>query len=547
MTPERFLREFGALASTQGAMESLRGLVLRLAVSGRISEARPGDEPVEALLSMLDSRSQEQKRSKQKQSNGLSDPAPQPTERLPSRWAWAPFHRVASIRSNLTSPKGKHGLPHVAPDNIEKRTGVLLPHRTVGEDGVTSSKHRFFPGQILYSKIRPNLSKAVVVDFEGLCSADMYPLEAKINTGYLHRFILSPVFLEQVTRNDNRLAMPKVNQEQLSSIWVSIPPLPEQKRIVEKVDQLMALCDELETKQSKKRQVSVQLNKAALDAVVTAPTAKTLKSSWQRVQDHFEVLYDVPENVKELRQTILQLAVMGKLVKQDPKDEPAEKLLGEAPMADTPPRGQAVPSATHPEPPGWTLACLWQLLSEPLANGRSVPDGNGFPVLRLSALRTSSLDYSECKTGAWTKKEATPFLVQEGDILLARGNGAIRLVGRASMAGPVPFGVAFPDTAIRVRPFRGCIDPSYLLYAWASPQLRAQIEEAAKTTSGLFKVSQGDVYSIQVPLPPRPEQVRIVTKVNEFMALCDDLEAKLNKSREDGQRLMKAVVESLVA
>src|SRR5690606_35360892 len=106
-----------------------------------------------------------------------------------------------------------------------------------------------------------------------------------------------------------------------------LPPLPEQKRIVEKVDQLMALCDELEATQKEKRARAVSFIQAALNAVVHAPDKSKLKSSWSRVQDHFEMLYELPENVKELRQTILQLAVTGKLVRQEAGDEPASELL----------------------------------------------------------------------------------------------------------------------------------------------------------------------------------------------------------------------------
>jgi len=96
-------------------------------------------------------------------------------------WKTTRFDSVAAIRSNLVDPAEYQSFPHIAPDNIEKKTGVLLECHTIAEDGVTSGKHRFYSGQILYSKIRPYLSKAVVVDFDGLCSADMYPIEAYQN------------------------------------------------------------------------------------------------------------------------------------------------------------------------------------------------------------------------------------------------------------------------------------------------------------------------------------------------------------------------------
>ncbi len=110
-------------------------------------------------------------------------------------WKKSRFDEVATIKSNLVNPLDFPDLPHIAPDNIEKKTGVLLEYHTVSEDGVTSGKHRFYPGQILYSKIRPYLSKVVVVDFDGLCSADMYPIEAKGNAKCLWYYMLSEEFL----------------------------------------------------------------------------------------------------------------------------------------------------------------------------------------------------------------------------------------------------------------------------------------------------------------------------------------------------------------
>ena len=122
--------------------------------------------------------------------------------KLPSGWEWTKFESIANIATNSVQPDEYRDLPHVAPNNIEKGTGRLLYYKTVGEDDVRSINHRFFPGQLIYSKIRPNLSKAVIVDFEGLCSADMYPLDVFINTKYLLEFILSKVFLDMVTKND---------------------------------------------------------------------------------------------------------------------------------------------------------------------------------------------------------------------------------------------------------------------------------------------------------------------------------------------------------
>ncbi len=153
-------------------------------------------------------------------------------------WEVKRFDEVADIKSNLVDPRKYPDFPHIAPDNIEKHTGVLLKYFTIAEDCVTSGKHRFYPGQIIYSKIRPYLSKLVVVDFDGLCSADMYPIEAKGNTHYLWYYMLSEEFLEQASTAGSRSVLPKINQKELSALKVPITSLPEQREIVRILDKL---------------------------------------------------------------------------------------------------------------------------------------------------------------------------------------------------------------------------------------------------------------------------------------------------------------------
>ena len=163
-------------------------------------------------------------------------------------WKIKNFDEVAEIKSNLVDPSVYQDFPHIAPDNIEKRTGVLLEYHTIAEDGVTSGKHRFYPGQILYSKIRPYLSKVVMVDFAGLCSADMYPIEAKQNTRFLWYYMLSDEFLEAASSAGSRSVLPKINQKELSKIPVRITESEdEQGEVVRILDEIFLKENEART------------------------------------------------------------------------------------------------------------------------------------------------------------------------------------------------------------------------------------------------------------------------------------------------------------
>ena len=154
-------------------------------------------------------------------------------------WKEKRFDEVADIKSNLVDVAEYQDFPHIAPDNIEKKTGVLLEYHTVAEDKVKSGKHRFYAGQILYSKIRPYLSKVVVVDFDGVCSADMYPIEAKGDTRFLWYQMLSNEFLDRASNSGSRSVLPKINQKELSVIPMRTCSLPEQQEIVHILDTVL--------------------------------------------------------------------------------------------------------------------------------------------------------------------------------------------------------------------------------------------------------------------------------------------------------------------
>jgi type I restriction enzyme S subunit len=183
---------------------------------------------------------------------------------IPSNWCWTKFNYIAEIASNLVKPDQFANHPHVAPDCIEKYTGRLLEYRTVREDNVISVNHLFKAGQILYSKIRPNLCKAIISEFEGLCSADMYPLNSFLNTNFLHFYILSPVFMKMAVKKDTRVAMPKINQAELREILVPVPPEPDQEMIVNRIGRVISLCSELTKAISKTEQASIKISQKLL-------------------------------------------------------------------------------------------------------------------------------------------------------------------------------------------------------------------------------------------------------------------------------------------
>ena len=163
---------------------------------------------------------------------------------IPEGWKVVRFKHIASIKSNLVQPDKYMKYPQIAPDNIEKDTGRLLSHQTVEESGVISGNHLFYRGQILYSKIRPNLNKLTVAPFDGLCSADMYPIESKLPTLFMVYSMLSTYFVLQVSLIiQDRVKMPKINQEEIGEIKVAVPSQQEMLTIADYLD---SKCSEID-------------------------------------------------------------------------------------------------------------------------------------------------------------------------------------------------------------------------------------------------------------------------------------------------------------
>ncbi len=162
---------------------------------------------------------------------------------IPADWHVRAFSKVASVKSNIVQPESYMEEMQVSPASIEKNTGKIIQTQTVKESGIISGNHRFYQGQILYSKVRPLLNKVAIAPFDGLCSADMYPIETALDTKYFLYFMLSQNFLGQLSMSGNRVKMPKINQDELSSVLILFPDIKEQKLIAKKLDQLFALVD----------------------------------------------------------------------------------------------------------------------------------------------------------------------------------------------------------------------------------------------------------------------------------------------------------------
>jgi len=328
-----------------------------------------------------------------------------------------------------------------------------------------------------------------------------------------------------------------LKREHISTLGISLPPFSEQGRIVEKLDELLSDLDAgiaaLERARANLKRYRASILKAAVEGRLTA--------AWRAAHPDAEHADKLLERI---------------LAERRKRWEDAQ-LARYAERGQTPPNGWMdrwpdpfIPdtSATPQLPDTWRWVGLDQILVQPLSNGRSVPTAtDGFPVLRLTALKRGSVDLDERKIGAWKRDEAEPFFVQAGDFLIARGNGSLRLVGRGGLARHVDTEVAFPDTMIRARPAFEARLSDYLAMVWNSSLVREQIEKVARTSAGIYKVAQSDLENICIPIPSSAEIAEIVARVDEQLSAldrnADAIDIELTRASRLRQSILKHAFE----
>jgi len=385
---------------------------------------------------------------------------------------------------------------------------------------------------------------------------------------FLHRLTLSPYFQAFIFDEQTGAGRGGLPKNKMDRIPVALPPLAEQHRIVAKVDELMALCDRLEAAQAEResrrdRLVSVSLHRLNQPA----EDATAFRDDVRFSLDHLGRFTTRPEHIPQLRQTILNLAVRGKLVPQDSSDEPASALLcrlrihkqrlaNEGQIKRWPTTSPIDGGGSYIVLPlGWKWARLSELLLGESQNGYSrKPDDapDGIPILRISAgtVRKDGIVAEEEHKliGSVSEDERKQYALECGDLLACRFNGNRAFVGRLSLyLGYLGMKPIYPDKLIRLRLFTEFALPQLVRYFAESSVVRQDIESYCATTVGNWGISASNLKDVKVPLPPFAEQRRIVAKLDELMALCGRLEGQLTTARTESSRFLEAVLhESLV-
>lgn len=526
-------------------ISKLRELILELAVRGKLVPQDANDEPASILLEKIAAEKAQlikKKIIKKTKPLPLISSEDKPYE-LPVSWAWIRLGDTG-ISSTGKTPKTSEtkffngDIPFIGPGQITTNNVILTPEKTLTEEGLEQSTEAL-EKDIMMVCIGGSIGKSAVVDRRIGFNQQINSIRPLlVNHKYLLFSLQAKDFYSRLISESTGSATPIINRGKWDLLLIGLPPLAEQQRIVAKVDELMLLCDQLEQQTEASIDAHATLVEVLLATLTDSGDADELAQNWSRISEHFDSLFTTEQSIEALKQTVLQLAVMGKLVPQNPDDEPAsvllekiaeekEQLIKEKRIRDNKSPAKNNEASLDCELPlGWTISCFGDITFN--------RDPERVPL---------SVDVRRNRQGSYDYYGASGVIDQIDDFLFDKpllliGEDGANLVNRSTPIAFIARGKYWVNNHAHV--IDG-INEALLLYLSIyinSISLKPYITGTAQP-----KMNQAKMNSILVMLPPLAEQHRIVTKVDELMAICDQLKEKLQQSQETQVQLTDALID----
>ncbi|EDX5005161.1 restriction endonuclease subunit S [Salmonella enterica] len=530
-------------------IKKLRELILELAVRGKLVPQDPNDEPASVLLERIAAEKAELvKQGKIKKPKPLPEISEEekPFE-LPAGWEWVRFGSIYEMEYGNNLPQEKRS--NSGEYNVYGSNGIVGTHNeacikspciVIGRKGSAgalnlSDQAACWVTDVAYSTIPPS---AMDLEF---------------------------VFIQFHTLGLDTLGKgikPGLNRNDAYNLTIAIPPQSEQKAIVSKVNELMTLCDQLEQHSLTSLDAHQQLVETLLTTLTDSQNADELTENWARISEHFDTLFTTEASIDALKQTILQLAVMGKLVPQDPNDSSAEILLEQLSVSRNKKLKQQQAGNKEAEtmlrkinklkkakppfklPHNWTTVHLIEICEYLVdCHNKTAPYTNtGIPIIRTTNIRErrfleQDLKFISQETYDFWSKRCPP---SPGDIIFTREAP----MGEALIIPPnVKWCLGQRTMLIRV--MHEFVSNEFLLLALTEPHL---LERASENAVGLTvkHLRVGDVENLNIPLPPLNEQYRIIDKVNILFEYCNKLKSNIKATQQTQLHLADALTDAAI-
>ena len=545
-------------------IKKLRELNLELAVRGKLVPQDPNDEPASELLKKLAISKVNLTIKGRLKQNG-SPLAVEENDKpytLPNSWVWVRFPQVCSFKTGKT-PDTKNsgywvdsGIPWVSIADMEHYGTVTSTSKCISAE----ASEKVFGNQIVkagsiimsFKLTVGKIAKLGIDAYHNEAIIAIQPFEVVLQD-FIFRFLPSRA---QVGNTKKAIMGNTLNSESLSLLLIPLPPIAEQQRIVEKVDELMAFCDELEQAQTDHIAAHAQLVEALLTTLTNSKDHQELQANWQRIAVHFDTLFTTEVSIDQLKQTILQLAVMGKLVPQDPNDEPASELLKKiaAEKAQLIKEGKIKKENPLPEikdeekpfdlPDGWSWSRLISIGTD-LGGGtpsKSNPEFWNGDIPWVSP-KDMKLDYI--------------FDAIDNISENAIANSAVKIIPENSLLIVVRGMIlahSFPVAVNRV-PVTINQDMKALVVSHIMPEFLLTIMKGMKiefiklvehSSHGTCKIVSEKLWNLVIAIPSINEQKKIVSKIENLMTICDSLKGKIITMQDWRLDLSDVLVDKLL-
>ncbi|WP_253446601.1 restriction endonuclease subunit S [Halomonas sp. Y3] len=552
-------------------IKKLRELILELAVRGKLVEQDPDDEPASVLLARIaEEKARLVKEGKIKKPKKLPEvarndlPAP-----LPRGWVAITLSHLGVFCGGKTPSKSKGefwdgDIPWVTPKDM-KFAEITDTKDHVTDAATASGGLELLPQSAVLFVVRSGILRRMfptaITRTQCTINQDLKALQLFKPDMARYIQIMSWGFegfiLTNLTKTGTTVESLKFSD--FASQAFPLPPLDEQHRIVEKVDELMALCDRLEQQVGDQLEAHEVLVDTLLDALTRSADAAKVGENWARIAEHFDTLFTTEASIDKLKQAILQLAVMGRLVEQDPNDETASMLLGriagekarlvqegkiKKSKSLPPVRDEERSYATHEN---WVWARFQDIANEistgPFGSMIHKHDyvDDGVPLINPSHMINGQIqeDRSVSVT-AHKAEELSSYKLSSGDIVMARRGE----VGRCAIVTDREAGWLCGTGSFALRFYKN-ISRRYILMMFSTVAVRGYLAGNSVGTT-MTNLNHGILNKMPVALPPKDEQHRIVEKVDELMALCDQLKARLGEAGETQTKLATNIVEKTI-
>ncbi|MBR8367153.1 restriction endonuclease subunit S [Burkholderia sp. AU19243] len=555
---------FQLLATAQDGVARLRELILSLAVRGNLTSRNVCGEPPCKLLQRIRSEREQLIESGQMKVGRAPSPVTNDEKPfdLPSGWQWA---KLGSLSLHITD--GTHhtpkyvptGVPFISIKDINGRTISFEDCKFISEEEHELINRRCNPerGDVLICRIG-TLGRPTIVDtdvpFSVFVSVGLVKLPKCVDiSAYLRLALSSPVLTaqyEQIKAGGSHTQ--KLNLGDIPQLLIPLPPIEEQAEIVAKVDELMRLCDELEAGGRLEAEQHTRLTANLFEALAASESSHALAENWSRIAAHFDLLLDRPEAVDTLEQTILQLAVRGLLVSQDPNDEPASVVLGEVRAAryrlsaqgktsrSKTPSKDSDESPTAPRP-GWEMVTFPDLCiigggATPSKSKAAYWDGK-LPWVSPKDMKVEHISDAQDHVSELALEETRLPLVPERSLLI--------VVRGMILAHSFPVGITQVEVTINqdmksLTPLVTALAP-YLALVCRGHK-REILNLVDRSTHGTCKLQSDKLFAFRFGLPPLAEQSRILARVEELRRLCADLRSRLTARQTCQAHFAEALV-----